>query len=100
MSEDQPTVLDRKDYITFMEMGTGSCAVSVSETATSLKTMLGVFEQVFNNPAFAVQVESDVDWSDMPPLPSKETVDKYFSGLSGIFVDVDEKGLNYRFVGR
>lgn len=100
VSEDQPTALDRKDYITFLEMGTGSCAVSVSETATSIKSMIDVIEQLFNNPAFAVQVETEMDLSDMPPLPSNETVDKYFSGLSGIFVDVDEKGLNYRVAGR
>jgi len=95
-SDDQPSVLEREDYVSFLDRAGDSSWFTVAEVAANLKNSIAAIR-------FTVQtlasMSGDGSLSEAP-FPDTELVDKYFKGVIASYVDVDEKGVHMRVVSR
>jgi hypothetical protein len=108
--EEQPSVMDREDYVAIIESSSGASALSMAETANSLKTMIGAFQMMapmlapagpfMTEEGFLNEESAGPPFGSVPPFPSPALVDKYFKGVSGSIVDVNETGILLRFFCR
>lgn len=95
-SDDQPSVLEREDYLSFLERASDSSWFTVGEVAANLKNS-------FTTLQFTIQTLAATSGDESlsgAPFPDTELVDKYFKGVIASYVDVDEKGVHMRVVSR
>jgi len=104
--EDQPSVMDREDYVPLIESSPGASALSMAETANSLKMMIGAFEMMapmfMMMPSGPMQMEelTELPAGNVPHFPSQSLVDKYFKGVMGSILKVDETGIRVEMICR
>ncbi len=91
--EDQKSAKDREDFASLIKENLDAAMVSIAESGKSLKNIIKVFKTALEARDRAMGLEP-------LPFPSDEVVDKYFSGVTGTFVIVNEKGVICRAVGR
>jgi|GEM_PF-3537920 len=95
-SDDQPSVLERESYISFLDRAGDSSWFTVAEVAANLKNSLSTMK-------FTIQTLAATSGDDSlsgAPFPEASLVDKYFKGVIASYIDVDEKGIHMRVVSR
>jgi hypothetical protein len=96
---DQPTIEDRDEFADFIRNNRSVSAISMARTSDTVYSILSALQTVVNMMTSFTAFESEKPIKPPSlPLPDKKVIEKYFKGIVGYVMNVDEEGIYLKFV--